>query len=58
MEDEILVNLTKEEWNISLRSLERFKGSVKYLGYTQKKKDDFDKLIKKIKGRLERLEEE
>lgn len=49
MEDEILVNLTTKEWNITLQSLERFKGSEKYLKYDQITKDKFDKLIEKIK---------
>lgn len=49
MEDEILVDLTVSDLKFLIKSLEEFKGSKKYLGYTQKKKDDFDKLIKKLK---------
>lgn len=47
-----MAKLTTKEWNFVLKSLERFKGSKKYLGYTQKKKDDIEKLVEKIKGRL------
>lgn len=49
MEDEIMLDLTVEDLELIIRSLEEFKGSKKYLDYTEKAKADFDNLVKKLK---------
>ena len=49
MDDEILVDLTVKDLELIIKLLGVFKGSDKYLDYTEKEKDDFDKLVKKLK---------
>lgn len=55
MADEISVDLTTKEWELIVWTFERFKNSKEYRNrYTEKDKDDFDKLIEKIKRLLEK----
>jgi len=46
---EILVDLTLSDLELIIKLLEVFKGSKKYQDYTEKEKDEFDNLVKKLR---------
>lgn len=51
--DGILIDLTVEDLELLIKSLEEFKESDRYLIYRKETKIDFDKLLKKLKNRKE-----
>jgi len=49
MDVEILIDLTISDLEFMIKLLSLFKGSEKYQDYTEKEKDEFDNLVKKLK---------